>query len=74
MDFYLEAIDKCYLIKNFYFDIAIMNFNLFGIPLVGGDICGFIGEAKNDTNFQELCARWLEIGAFYPFSRYFNIF
>jgi hypothetical protein len=47
-----------------------MNFNLFGMPLVGGDICGFMLERKNDSSFQELCARWYEIGAFYPFSRY----
>ncbi len=46
-----------------------MNFNMFGIPLVGGDICGFMGNRKNDSSFQELCARWYEIGAFYPFSR-----
>jgi alpha-glucosidase (family GH31 glycosyl hydrolase) len=46
-----------------------MNFNLFGIPLVGGDICGFNGKRQNDSSFQELCARWYEIGAFYPFSR-----
>ncbi len=42
---------------------------MYGIPLVGGDICGFLGTAKNDSHFQELCSRWLEIGAFYPFSR-----
>ncbi|CAG2102204.1 unnamed protein product [Medioppia subpectinata] len=48
---------------------SIMNMNMFGIPLVGGDICGFLGKAENNTFHQELCARWFEIGAFYSFSR-----
>jgi alpha-glucosidase (family GH31 glycosyl hydrolase) len=46
---------------------GIMAHNIAGIPLAGADICGFM----DDSN-AELCARWYQVGAFYPFSRNHN--
>ena len=46
---------------------GIFQFQIYGIPLTGDDICGY-----NEDSWDKLCARWMSLGAFFPFSRNHN--
>ena len=46
---------------------GIFNFNIFGIPFTGADICGFFSDSEKN-----LCIRWYNLGSFYPFMRNHN--
>eukprot|EP00121_Abeoforma_whisleri_P011890 Awhi_evm1s10972 len=43
---------------------------IVGNLYIGDDLCGFVNEDSIDEEeFTEMCARWMSIGSFYPFTR-----
>jgi alpha-glucosidase len=49
----------------------VMNFNMFGIPFTGADVCGakYSNEKQTEEEQQEICARWYQLSTFYPLAR-----
>lgn len=53
--------------------VGFLSMSMFGMPLVGPDICAIKPNATlSYEDRREMCIRWSQLGAFYPFSRNHN--
>ncbi|RPD64745.1 hypothetical protein L227DRAFT_560555 [Lentinus tigrinus ALCF2SS1-6] len=60
--------DNFSLWEYMYYNIqGVLQFQLFQVPMVGADTCGFHGNTD-----EELCNRWMQLSAFMPFYRNHN--
>lgn len=57
--------------KDMRYSIAgTMNMNMFGIPMVGPDVCGFFATTEyTEAQNKEICGRWMQLATLYPFAR-----
>jgi alpha-glucosidase len=61
--------DNASLWSHMLFSISqALSFSIFGVPMFGVDTCGFNGNTD-----LELCSRWMQLSAFFPFYRNHNI-
>ncbi|KAL5254076.1 hypothetical protein ACHWQZ_G013739 [Mnemiopsis leidyi] len=51
--------------------VAMLNYNMYGIPLVGANICGHKSgvNADDQSTEEEMCVRWHQLATFYPFAK-----
>jgi alpha-glucosidase (family GH31 glycosyl hydrolase) len=45
----------------------VLQMNMYGIPMTGADVCSYYTEGK--TDWEEICARWVQMHAYLPFVR-----
>lgn len=51
---------------------GLYSYQLFGMPFIGSDICGFNSNETDIKNIANVCTKWHLLGSLYPFARNHN--